>query len=80
MPLIGPILDDRTFEQLRDELVKRIPVYAPEWTDHNTGDPGIALLELFAHLASRCSSASTRSPTPPRSPSFGCSAYGPGPP
>ncbi|MFE6843284.1 putative baseplate assembly protein [Streptomyces sp. NPDC057686] len=50
MPLIGPILDDRTFEQLRDELVKRIPVYAPEWTDHNTGDPGIALLELFAHL------------------------------
>ncbi|MCJ0874250.1 putative baseplate assembly protein [Streptomyces sp. AP-93] len=50
MPLIGPILDDRTFEQLRDELVKRIPVYAPEWTDHNTSDPGIALLELFAHL------------------------------
>nr|WSW62716.1 putative baseplate assembly protein [Streptomyces sp. NBC_00998] len=50
MPLIGPILDDRTFEQLRDELVKRIPVYAPEWTDHNAGDPGIALLELFAHL------------------------------
>ncbi|MFJ3204928.1 putative baseplate assembly protein [Streptomyces sp. NPDC086989] len=50
MPLIGPILDDRTFEQLREELVKRIPVYAPEWTDHNTGDPGIALLELFAHL------------------------------
>ncbi|MFK0044416.1 putative baseplate assembly protein [Streptomyces sp. NPDC090741] len=50
MPLIGPILDDRTFEQLRDELVKRIPVYAPEWTDHNAADPGIALLELFAHL------------------------------
>ncbi|MFB7263343.1 putative baseplate assembly protein [Streptomyces nojiriensis] len=50
MPLIGPILDDRTFEQLRDELVKRIPVYAPEWTDHNASDPGIALLELFAHL------------------------------
>ncbi|MEU3774899.1 putative baseplate assembly protein [Streptomyces sp. NPDC032472] len=50
MPLIGPILDDRTFAQLRDELVKRIPVYAPEWTDHNAGDPGIALLELFAHL------------------------------
>ncbi|MFC8662301.1 putative baseplate assembly protein [Streptomyces sp. NPDC057199] len=50
MPLIGPILDDRTFEQLRDELIKRIPVYAPEWTDHNASDPGIALLELFAHL------------------------------
>jgi hypothetical protein len=48
--LIGPILDDRSFEQLRDELVKRIPVYAPEWTDHNESDPGIALLELFAFL------------------------------
>ncbi|WP_127500894.1 putative baseplate assembly protein [Actinoplanes solisilvae] len=50
MALIGPILDDRSFEQLRDELVKRIPVYAPEWTDHNESDPGVALLELFAFL------------------------------
>jgi predicted phage baseplate assembly protein len=50
MTLIGPILDDRTYAQLKDELVKRIPVYAPEWTDHNESDPGIALLELFAHL------------------------------
>src|SRR5262245_27081775 len=50
MPLIGPVLDDRTYEQLKDELVKRIPVYAPEWTDHNESDPGIALLELFAYL------------------------------
>src|SRR5512140_3006929 len=51
MPLPLPILDNRSFEQLRDELVRRIPVYAPEWTDHNTSDPGIALLELFAYLA-----------------------------
>jgi predicted phage baseplate assembly protein len=50
MALIGPILDDRTYEQLKSELVKRIPVYAPEWTDHNESDPGIALLELFAFL------------------------------
>ena len=50
MALISPILDDRTFEQLRDELVRRIPVYTPEWTDHNETDPGIALLELFAYL------------------------------
>src|SRR5687767_10479291 len=50
MPLPAPILDDRSFEQLRDELVRRIPVYAPEWTDHNASDPGIALLELFAFL------------------------------
>lgn len=50
MPLPTPILDDRSFSQLRDELVRRIPVYAPEWTDHNPSDPGIALLELFAFL------------------------------
>jgi predicted phage baseplate assembly protein len=50
MALISPILDNRTFEQLRDELVKRIPVYTPEWTDHNESDPGIALLELLAYL------------------------------
>src|SRR4051812_26979749 len=50
MPLPAPILDDRTFDQLREALVRRIPVYAPEWTDHNASDPGIALLELFAFL------------------------------
>ncbi|HEX7241270.1 MAG TPA: putative baseplate assembly protein [Longimicrobiaceae bacterium] len=50
MPLPTPILDDRSWQQLRDELVRRIPVYAPEWTDHNPSDPGITLLELFAFL------------------------------
>lgn len=50
MALISPILDNRSYDQLRDELVKRIAVYAPEWTDHNESDPGIALLELFAYL------------------------------
>src|SRR6185312_2940425 len=50
MALISPILDNRSFAQLRDELVRRIPSYAPEWTDHNESDPGIALLELFAYL------------------------------
>src|SRR6185437_7519948 len=50
MILQGPVLDNRSYEQLRDELVRRIPVYAPEWTDHNESEPGIALLELFASL------------------------------
>src|SRR5919199_6516257 len=50
MPIPAPILDDRSYQQLRDELVRRIPVYAPEWTDHNASDPGIALIELFAFL------------------------------
>jgi hypothetical protein len=50
MPLPAPILDDRSYQQLRDELVRRIPVYTPEWTDHNESDPGVTLLELFAFL------------------------------
>jgi predicted phage baseplate assembly protein len=50
MPLPQPILDDRSYEQLRDELVRRIPVYAPEWTDFNASDPGITLIELFSFL------------------------------
>ncbi|MGB7922544.1 MAG: putative baseplate assembly protein [Pyrinomonadaceae bacterium] len=50
MPLPIPILDDRSYQQLRDELVRRIPVYTPEWTDHNASDPGITLIELFAFL------------------------------
>src|SRR3954471_1515412 len=50
MALTSPILDDRSFEQLKTELLQRIPVYTREWTDHNESDPGIALLELFAYL------------------------------
>src|SRR6266850_1656657 len=50
MPLPNPILDDRSYAQLRDELVRRIPTYAPEWTDHNASDPGISLIQLFAYL------------------------------
>jgi predicted phage baseplate assembly protein len=44
-------LDDRTFEQLFNELQRRIPAYTPEWTDFNESDPGITLLQLFAYLS-----------------------------
>ena len=50
MALISPILDDRSYAQLREELLRRIPIYTKEWTDYNASDPGIALLELFACL------------------------------
>lgn len=50
MPLPIPNLDDRSFDQLVKEAIRRIPVYAPEWTDHNVHDPGITLIELFAWL------------------------------
>lgn len=50
MPLPVPDLDDRTFAQLVAEGRSLIPRYAPGWTNHNTSDPGITLLELFAYL------------------------------
>lgn len=46
-----PNLDDRTFDQIRSELLLRIPRYTPEWTDWNESDPGVTLVELFAWLA-----------------------------
>jgi predicted phage baseplate assembly protein len=45
-----PQLDDRTFNDLVEEARARIPLYAPEWTDHNLSDPGITLIELFAFM------------------------------
>jgi len=44
-------LDDRSFQDLVDEAKKKIPLYCPEWTDHNVSDPGITLVELFCWLA-----------------------------
>jgi predicted phage baseplate assembly protein len=43
-------LDDRSFDDLMEECLLRIPRYCPEWTDHNISDPGITLVELFSWL------------------------------
>ena len=48
MPLLLPNLDDRSWADLADEGRALIPVYGPEWTDHNASDPGITLVELLA--------------------------------
>ena len=50
MALPVPNLDDRTFQDLVNEARRRIPVYCPEWTDHNLSDPGITLIELFSWM------------------------------
>lgn len=50
MPLPSPNLDDRDFRQLVEEARRRIMQSSPEWTDLSPGDPGMVLLELFAHL------------------------------
>lgn len=51
MPLTIPRIDDRNYQQLRDEAIARIPVHNPEWTNFNASDPGITLVEAFAFLA-----------------------------
>lgn len=50
MPLPVPTIDDRRYKDLVEELVARIPVHTPEWTNFNAADPGITLIHLFAHL------------------------------
>jgi len=50
MPIALPSLDNRTWDDLRRELIARIPAHTPEWTNFGPSDPGITLLELFAFL------------------------------
>jgi len=50
MPIVPPRLDDRSFPDLVEELLSRIPAHTPEWTHARVGDPGRTLLELFAWL------------------------------
>ena len=51
MPLPLPVLDDRNFENLLEEIRSRIPRYNQDWTNFNPSDPGITLLELFVWLS-----------------------------
>ena len=51
MPLTSPKLDDLDYATVEAMLRERIPLVAPEWTDHNDSDPGIAMVQLFSHLA-----------------------------
>jgi hypothetical protein len=51
VPLIPPALDDRSYDDLVQDLVASIPAHTPEWTNPQVGDPGRSLLELFAWLA-----------------------------
>ncbi|HEU4347606.1 MAG TPA: putative baseplate assembly protein, partial [Actinoplanes sp.] len=48
--ILPPDLDDRTWQDLVDQMRALIPKYAPQWTDHNPSDLGITLIELFAWL------------------------------
>lgn len=50
MPIRPPALDDRGFDDLVADLLRRIPAHTPEWTDPREGDPGRTLIDLFAWL------------------------------
>src|SRR6478752_2371588 len=45
-----PLLDDRTFADLVAAALERIRQSDPEWTDLTVHDPGVVLVEAFAHL------------------------------
>jgi predicted phage baseplate assembly protein len=49
--IVPPNLDDRTWQDLVNEMTALIPAYAPQWTDLNPSDLGMSLIELFAWLA-----------------------------
>ena len=51
MPIQPPVLDDLRYDRIVEQLLRRIPAYAPEWTDWNDSDPGVTLIQLFATLA-----------------------------
>ena len=50
MSIPVPNLDDRTFDDLVAEALARAARSTPEWTDHSVHDPGVVLIEAFAHL------------------------------
>jgi hypothetical protein len=50
MTLRSPRLDDRNFDQLVADALRLVQQKGVDWSDLSPGDPGIVLLELFAHL------------------------------
>lgn len=50
MPLPVPPIDNRRYQALVDELIARIPSHTPEWTNFTQSDPGVTLIQLFAHV------------------------------
>jgi hypothetical protein len=50
VPIQSPQLDDLRYDTLVQQLMRRIPVYTPEWTDWNDSDPGITMIQLVAQV------------------------------
>jgi len=50
MPIRPPALDDRGFNDLVADMVRRVQAHTPEWTDLREGDPGRTLIDLLAWM------------------------------
>lgn len=50
MPLPEPKFETRTYRDLFNEALARIPAHTPEWTNRSEPDPGITLLQLFSFM------------------------------
>lgn len=47
--MLGSIdLNNKSYEQLREEAVGQISIYSRDWTNYNASDPGITILENFS--------------------------------
>ncbi|MDE7430403.1 MAG: hypothetical protein K2N34_00560, partial [Lachnospiraceae bacterium] len=38
-------IEEKTYEQLMEEALLKIPLYCREWSNYNKSDPGITILE-----------------------------------
>ncbi len=43
-------LDDRKYDDIKEEATRLIPRYCPDWTNRNISDPGMTLLSLFSWM------------------------------
>ena len=50
MPLPEPKFETRTYRDLYNEAIARIPAHTPEWTNRSEPDPGVTLLQLFSFM------------------------------
>jgi hypothetical protein len=57
-----PPIEPRSYAELRDAALARIPVHNPEWTNFTASDPGVTLLELFAFLTESLAYRANRIP------------------
>lgn len=50
MTLPVPDIDDRSFEEILDEALSRVPVHNPEYTNFNESDPLVTTLQVFSFM------------------------------